>query len=483
MKNLWDETVDPMAKVGMRVRLIQMADDPNPIDDKLEGTIDSIDDLGTLHVNWDDGRRLGVVPEIDKYELLPPSDEQIDLEDMIESFATDKSKINKSMPKPTVRNSKLAKKFRSELKKAKPKVRDIKVEGDLEETSTTGGVSTGHFEGPLGGKDETIIKKPFAKQIGKELTGKKSISNPIGKIYTVLPKTESKIFKFKNIVKEATNLTIIKDIPDGNSWVDEDGWNFNDKIVWKGGEIVDKLAKLNINWKDSDLTLTNSQTNKVDNINEAKKKPKKKTKESSIHTKKWERCVKDVKKQNKKDGKDYDPYAVCTASIGYKGSIKKPHRKKKEDEIDETTTHASVWGANGPPVVPIFGAKGKDHIPSRKPIWKGGKIVQKIKNSGVLTENEKSKLFQEVNKIKWVKGGKFVKIKDKCAKYNNQPWCSQGAIDNPLELSDTTFENVEKISKKIGMKEDLIIDTIMSKVNEVTLEKKKYNKRPITLMW
>ena len=27
-------------------------------------------------------------------------------------------------------------------------------------------------------------------------------------------------------------------------------------------------AKLNINWKDSDLTLTNSQTNKVDNINE-----------------------------------------------------------------------------------------------------------------------------------------------------------------------------------------------------------------------
>ena len=431
MKEYWDKTVDPMAKVGMRVRLIQMVDDPNPIDDKLEGTIDSIDDLGTLHVNWDDGRRLGIVPEIDKYELLPSSDEQIDLEDMIESFATDKSKINKSMPTPTVRNSKLAIKFRSELKKTKPKVKDIKVEGDLEETSTAGGVSTGHFEGPLGGKDETIIKKPFAKQIGKELTGKKSISNPIGKIYTILPKTESKIFKFKDLI-------------------------INEKFVSKAQQRY----------------LYANEPNVADEFN------------STMTSKDYEELPEKVKK-----------------------------KKKTKEDVDETTTHASVWGANGPPVVPIFGAKGKDHIPSRKPIWKGGKIVQKIKNDGVLTEIKngsikftkkdmeklhkdgklekdgnsfvysESKLFQEINKIKWVKGGKFVKIKDKCAKYNNQPWCSQGAIDNPLILSDTTFENVEKISKKIDMKESLIIDTIMSKVYDVTLEKKKYNKRPTTLMW
>ena len=435
MKNLWDKTVDPMAKVGMRVRLIQMVDDPNPIDDKLEGTIDSIDDLGTLHVNWDDGRRLGIVPEIDKYELLPPSDEQIDLEDMIESFATDKSKINKSMPKPTVRNSKLAKKFRSELKKAKPKVKDIKVEGDLEETMTAGGAgglagAEGYsYSQPLGDKkDEEVIKKPFAKQIGKELTGKKSISNPIGKIYTILPKTESKIFKFKDLV-------------------------INEKFVSKAQQRY----------------LYANEPDVADEFN------------STMTSKDYEELPEKV--------------------------------KKTKEDVDETTTHASVWGANGPPVVPIFGAKGKDHIPSRKPIWKGGKIVQKIKNDGVLTEIKngsikftkkdmeklhkdgklekdgnsfvysESKLFQEVNKIKWVKGGKFVKIKDKCAKYNNQPWCSQGAIDNPLELSDTTFENVEKISKKIGMKEDLIIDTIMSKVYDITLEKKKYNKRPITLMW
>ena len=60
------------------------------------------------------------------------------------------------------------------------------------------------------------------------------------------------------------------------------------------------------------------------NINESKKE-----KESPIHKKKWERCVKDVKKQNKERGEDYNPYAVCTASIGYEGSIKKPHRRKE----------------------------------------------------------------------------------------------------------------------------------------------------------
>ena len=70
--------------------------------------------------------------------------------------------------------------------------------------------------------------------------------------------------------------------------------------------------------------LNKKQSKYYFNINESKKE-----KESPIHKKKWERCVKDVKKQNKERGKDYNPYAVCTASIGYEGSIKKPHRRKE----------------------------------------------------------------------------------------------------------------------------------------------------------
>ena len=70
--------------------------------------------------------------------------------------------------------------------------------------------------------------------------------------------------------------------------------------------------------------LNKKQSKYYFNINESKKE-----KESPIHKKKWERCVKDVKKQNKERGEDYNPYAVCTASIGYEGSIKKPHRRKE----------------------------------------------------------------------------------------------------------------------------------------------------------
>lgn len=55
---------------GKRLRLIEMNDDPNPIKPESEGTIFHVDSLGTLHVKWDDGRFLGVIPKIDKYEII-----------------------------------------------------------------------------------------------------------------------------------------------------------------------------------------------------------------------------------------------------------------------------------------------------------------------------------------------------------------------------------------------------------------------------
>jgi hypothetical protein len=188
-----------------------------------------------------------------------------------------------------------------------------------------------------------------------------------------------------------------------------------------------------------------------------------KKKKEKVHTKKWDRCVKKVEEKNKENNTDYNPYAVCQKSIGYEGSIKKSHRR--EEELDETTTFGSVFGS-GFPVTPTFAAKGGKHIPSKKPIWKGGQIIQKIENDGVLNES-KVDLFTEINKVKFVPtGGKYVKIKDRCAKYNNKPWCSQGAIDNPLELSDNTFENIKNISEKTGLSEEYIINKIIGKLNQ-----------------
>lgn len=55
-------------------------------------------------------------------------------------------------------------------------------------------------------------------------------------------------------------------------------------------------------------------------------------KKKRIHKKKWERCVKKVKEKSP----DVNPYAICTSSIGYEGSILKKHRKKDESVVKES---------------------------------------------------------------------------------------------------------------------------------------------------
>ena len=793
-----ERKIDPIAKKGMRIHLISMdTNDPNPIDSGLEGTIYKIDSLGTLHVKWDDGRILGVIPNKDKYQLLPPEEEQIspnefiglfdesnnpkpilrgskstpagkkvtknwksalsknrpspkikieseeeinefgkkitefskkkkeDLKNSWESFVTlakrekketieavkvlrnllkDKNSVNKEdldllkgqskdlakivavmgmgavsmvipltlekilnkynisiMPKEQIKGGKaegmtiqdISKKHKVDIKNiekelkvgtkiemehtdSKVKAKEIAMdhitefpdyytnpkhgtiasekglEKDLEETTTSG--SAGAYNAPLFGK-QTNVRKPKAKKLASKIVTKGDLKNPLGKIYSISPKTESKRFKVGDFLSEiasthAAKLRAAEGTFDGDPWVGKKGWLRKDELTWPGGEISDILAKMDIDWGDSDLTLSDMQTDKInegwlikskedklvlsilkrvkerypDNVklergyggendlpdwgnpiiftlpgikreakinvkcynvpyqggtacslqvnykdldaskwaikklynfffekihDETKLKldreiesdltdpgyaedvfdmlddedvmsegKKKKEKESPIHKKKWERCVKDVKKQNKKDGKDYNPYAVCTASIGYEGSIKKPHRRKDKEEIEETTTFSSVFGG-GFPVTPFMFAKKGKHIPSKKPIWKGGKIVQKTNKADLLGES----LIDEINKIKWVKGGKFVKIKDKCAKYNNQPHCSQGAIDDPLELSDTAFESVKKVSKKTGIKEGEILDRIKAKLKGVTPEQMEYNKEHGLPIW
>lgn len=55
----------------------------------------------------------------------------------------------------------------------------------------------------------------------------------------------------------------------------------------------------------------------------------------SVHTKKWDDCVRDVKRK----GGAADPYAVCTASLGYRGSIKAKHRRRNPASILDAIHH------------------------------------------------------------------------------------------------------------------------------------------------
>ncbi len=55
---------------GKRIKLISMNNDPHPVPSNTEGTIRHVDGIGQIHVNWDNGGTLAVVPEIDEYEIL-----------------------------------------------------------------------------------------------------------------------------------------------------------------------------------------------------------------------------------------------------------------------------------------------------------------------------------------------------------------------------------------------------------------------------
>jgi hypothetical protein len=58
------------SKNGKRIKMLETMDDPTPVCKGEMGTIRYIDDIGNIHVNWDNGGTLSVLPEVDKYEIL-----------------------------------------------------------------------------------------------------------------------------------------------------------------------------------------------------------------------------------------------------------------------------------------------------------------------------------------------------------------------------------------------------------------------------
>ena len=56
---------------GTRIVLDQMGDDPRPIPPGTKGTVRIVDDIGTVHCDFDNGRRLGLVPGEDIFHIAP----------------------------------------------------------------------------------------------------------------------------------------------------------------------------------------------------------------------------------------------------------------------------------------------------------------------------------------------------------------------------------------------------------------------------
>ena len=63
---------------GSRILLVQMGDDPRPVPPGTEGTVTAVDDLGTVHCLFDNGRRLGLIPGEDVFRRTDVRDRDRD---------------------------------------------------------------------------------------------------------------------------------------------------------------------------------------------------------------------------------------------------------------------------------------------------------------------------------------------------------------------------------------------------------------------
>ena len=59
---------------GTRIVLDYMGEDPHPIEPGTRGTVRHVDDIGTVHCDFDNGRRLGLVPGEDSFHKLKERD-------------------------------------------------------------------------------------------------------------------------------------------------------------------------------------------------------------------------------------------------------------------------------------------------------------------------------------------------------------------------------------------------------------------------
>lgn len=55
---------------GMRIELLSSMNDIQPIESGSKGTVIAVDDIGTIHMRWDNGRGLGLIPGEDHFRVI-----------------------------------------------------------------------------------------------------------------------------------------------------------------------------------------------------------------------------------------------------------------------------------------------------------------------------------------------------------------------------------------------------------------------------
>lgn len=71
------EKVKEMFPIGTVIELTEDMDDPYaPIKKGVQGEVVGVDDIGTLHMKWQNGRSLGLVPFEDSFKVISKPEEQ-----------------------------------------------------------------------------------------------------------------------------------------------------------------------------------------------------------------------------------------------------------------------------------------------------------------------------------------------------------------------------------------------------------------------
>jgi hypothetical protein len=58
------------AYVGKKVQLVYTDDQYTKLKPGDFGVVRLVDDTGTIHVNWEDGSNLGLIPGVDKFHII-----------------------------------------------------------------------------------------------------------------------------------------------------------------------------------------------------------------------------------------------------------------------------------------------------------------------------------------------------------------------------------------------------------------------------
>jgi hypothetical protein len=62
------EKIKQVYQPGMRIVLIRMNDIQAPLPGTM-GSVQFVDDIGTIHMSWDNGSSLGLIPEVDLFRI------------------------------------------------------------------------------------------------------------------------------------------------------------------------------------------------------------------------------------------------------------------------------------------------------------------------------------------------------------------------------------------------------------------------------